>query len=67
MPWPKGTPLPDALRRRISRSKRGLALTSPTKAAMAVVSEASASKLHKSEPTPTQRVVIIRRPKRSAS
>lgn len=61
MPWPKGTPIPAAVKRRISRSKRGLALPSPTKAAMAVVAEASASKLHKLPPTPTTRVVIRRR------
>jgi hypothetical protein len=61
MPWPKGTPLPAALKRRISRSKRGVALPPTTREQMAVVAEASASTLHKTEPTPTQRVVIVRR------
>lgn len=65
MAWPKGTPIPAALKRRISRSKRGVALPSPTKAAMAIVAEASVAKLHKIEPTPTQRVVLVRKRKAS--
>lgn len=65
MPWPKGKPLPTAVKQRIARAYRGVKLPSPTKAAMAVVAEASAAKLHKLPPTPTTRVVI-RRKRRTA-
>ena len=65
MAWPRGKPLPTAVKQRIARAHRGVELPSPTKAAMSVVAEASASKLHKLPPTPTTRVVI-RRKRRTA-
>jgi hypothetical protein len=64
MPWPKGKPLPTAVKERIARAHRGVTLPSPTKAAMAVVSEASVAKLHKLAPTSVVQRVVIRRPKR---